>query len=89
MAWDEFTACAGEHGQIFYEIGEEAVKQLKELWDSLSDFTKTLIKKAVDKAGPAVLIALGISEGEAAAIVGAGLGLGAIITIMYDCYDKI
>ena len=88
MAWDDFTACAGDHGQIFYELGEDAVKQLKEVWDSLSDFTKMLIEKAVKKAGPVVLVALGISEAEAAAIVASGLGLGALITIMYDCYDK-
>lgn len=92
MSWDEFTACAGEDGQILYEAGEDAIREFAELWDSLPEVVQTMLKKAAEWGGPIlgrVLARVGLSGAAAIAAAAAGIGLGALIAIIADCYDKL
>lgn len=92
MSWDEFTACAGEDGQILYEAGEDAVTQFKEVWDSLPETVQKMVIRAAEWGGALLVRALaaaGVAAAEAIAAAAAGIGLGALIAIIYDCYDKL
>jgi hypothetical protein len=92
MSWDEFTACAGEDGQILYEAGEDAVKEFAELWNSLPEAVQNMLKRAAEFGGGLLARALarvGLAAAEAIGAVAAGIGLGALIAIIADCYDKL
>ncbi|TDV40388.1 hypothetical protein [Actinophytocola oryzae] len=92
MSWDDFTACAGQDGQILYEAGEDAVTQFKEIWDNLPDTIKNMIIAAAEWGGALLtraLAAAGVAAAEAIAAAAAGAGLGTLIAIIYDCYDKL
>lgn len=92
MSWDEFTACAGEDGQILYDAGEDAVKQFKDIWDALPEAVQKMIIRAAEWGGALLtraLAAAGVAAAEAIAAAAAGVGLGTLIAIIYDCYDKL
>lgn len=92
MSWDEFTACAGQDGQILAELGEDTVKQLADKWESLSDTAKAALGVAAKWGGEwlsAALAAIGIALSDAALAVLAGASLGAIMAVIVDCYDKL
>ncbi|HEX6351918.1 hypothetical protein [Actinophytocola sp.] len=92
MSWDEFTACAGEDGQILYEAGEDAIKEFAELWDSLPEVVQNMLKKAAEWGGSFLARALaraGLAAAEAIAAAAVGVGLGTLVAIIADCYDKL
>ncbi len=92
MSWDEFTACAGQDGQILAELGEDTVKQLAEKWDSLSDTAKAALGVAARWGGEwlaGALAAIGIALSDAAIAALAGASLGAVMAVVADCYDKL
>lgn len=92
MAWDDFTACAGRDGEILADLGEDAVKEIGQLWKSLpQDVKAMLIAAARWGAGylEVALAAVGIAAAEAIAAVAAGAGLGVIMAVIVDCYDKL
>lgn len=92
MSWDEFAACAGRDGEILAELGEDTVKELAQKWDSLSDTAKAALGVAARWGGQwlaSALAAIGIAASEAAAVVLAGVSLGAVMAVIVDCYDKL
>jgi hypothetical protein len=92
MSWDEFTACASADGVILAEAGEDAIKQLVELWESQPWYIQALLTKAAEYGGPLLqeaLAAAGIVASEAIAAVAAGVGLGALIAVVADCYETL
>jgi hypothetical protein len=92
MAWDDFTACAGRDGEILADLGEDAVKEIGQLWKSLPPDIKAALGVAARFGArylAAALAAVGIAASEAIAAVAAGAGLGVIMAVIVDCYDKL
>jgi hypothetical protein len=92
MSWDEFTACASQDGVILADAGEDAVKQLTELWERQPWYIQAALSKAAEYGGTLLeeaLVAAGIAASEAIAAAAAGVGLGAMIAVVSDCYDKL
>ena len=92
MSWDDFTACAGRDGEILADVGEDAIKEIAGLWQSLPPDIKGMLIAAARWGGvylEAALAAVGIAAAEAIAAAAAGAGLGAIMAVIVDCYDKL
>jgi hypothetical protein len=92
MSWDDFTACAGQDGEILADLGEDAVKEIGGLWRSLpQDVKGMLIAASRWGAGylEAALAAAGVAAAEAVAVVAAGAGLGVVMAVVVDCYDEL
>jgi hypothetical protein len=92
MSWDEFTACASADGVVLQEAGEDAIKQLTDLWESQPWYIKAALSKAAEYGGGLLeeaLAAAGILASEAIAAAAAGVGLGAMVAVIADCYDKL
>lgn len=92
MSWDEFSACAREDGVILQEAGEDAIKSLTELWESQPWYIKAALQKAAEYGGTLLeeaLAAAGVLASEAIAAAAAGVGLGTMVAVIADCYDKL
>jgi hypothetical protein len=92
MSWDEFTACAGRDGELLVNVGEDAVKEIGGLWKTLPADVKGMLIAAARWGGvylEAALAAVGIAAGEAIAAAAAGVGLGALMAVIVDCYDRL
>jgi hypothetical protein len=92
MSWDDFTACAGNDGQILLELGEDTVRQLEEFWEARSPMVKAILIAAGRYGGEYLakaLTAAGIAAADAVAVVAGGVGLGVMMAVIYDCYDRL
>lgn len=92
MSWDEFTTCAGRDGEILADLGEDAVKEIGQLWKALPQDVKGMLITAASWGATyleAALAAVGIVAAEAIAAVAAGAGLGVIMAVIVDCYDEL
>lgn len=92
MSWDEFTACASADGVIIADAGEDAIKQLTDLWESQPWYIQEALKKAAEYGGSLLeeaLAAAGILASEAIAAAAVGVGLGTMVAVIADCYDKL
>ncbi|HWM02878.1 MAG TPA: hypothetical protein VNP92_11135 [Actinophytocola sp.] len=92
MSWEDFTTCAGNDGQILADLGEDAVKEMAEFWNSRSDTMKAILTAAARWGGQrlaAMLAAAGIAAAEAVGAVAAGAGLGVLMAVIVDCYDQL
>lgn len=92
MSWDEFTACAGRDGEILADAGEDAIKEIAQLWRALPQDIKAMLIAAARWGGTyleAALAAAGVAAAEVIAAAAAGAGLGAIMAVIVDCYDKL
>jgi hypothetical protein len=92
MSWDEFTACASADGVILADASEDAIKQLTDLWDSQPWYIKAALEKAAEYGGSLLadaLAAAGLLASEAIAAAAAGVGIGAMVAVVADCYDKL
>lgn len=92
MSWDEFTACAGRDGEILYELGEDAVKEMADLWESIPESVQKMLIRAAEWSAAYLaraLAAAGVAAAEAIAAVAAGAGLGVMMAVIVDCYDRL
>jgi hypothetical protein len=92
MSWDDFTACAGNDGQILLDLGEDTVRQLEEFWEARSPTMRAILVAAAGYGGrylTAAPAAAGIAAADAIAMVAGSVGLGAMMAVIYDCYDRL